>query len=331
MRSNSKADNVSCFSRIKPKRGLQNLTLALMASLIANTTQAEPKATVQNTAVSTAPSAPPNHPPDFIAPVPNAVLPIWPGEPPCFVAGGRPEQVKNERFINVSYPQLLVYLPPKEKATGTALLICAGGGYGGLAMCIHVDNVVKLFNDRGIAVIGVKYWTAYGKNDVAADALADGKRAIKLVRSHAKEWNIAPDRIGLQGYSAGAHLCLNVIGHFDAGEPQSADPIERFSSRPDFCLLMSTWPYRKPLEAYPLAHNAPPTWIASATDDTIAPMSFSQGIYDKLKSMNVPVEMFAVEKGGHSAFHYGMSKSLGARWPEPLFNWLNKIGMLGTR
>ena len=73
--SNSKADNVSCFSKIKPKRGLQNLTLALMASLIANTTQAEPKATVQNTAVSTAPSAPPNHPPDFIASVPNAVLP----------------------------------------------------------------------------------------------------------------------------------------------------------------------------------------------------------------------------------------------------------------
>lgn len=269
----------------------------------------------------------PNHPPDYVPPQPAAILPLWPSEPPNLVAGGRQEYVKNERFIGVSHPQLLVYLPKKEKATGAALLICAGGGYGGLAMCIHVENVVKMLNDRGVAVVGVKYRTAYGKNDVAADAMADGKRAVKLVRSHAREWDIDPQRVGIQGYSAGANLCLNVIGHFDEGDPQSADPVERFSSRPDFCLLMSTWPYRKPLEDYPLAHNAPPTWIATAWDDTVAPFSFSQGIYDKLKSLNVPVEMFAVEKGGHGAFHYGLSKGPGGQWPDQVFPWLKKMGL----
>jgi len=268
-----------------------------------------------------------NHPPDYVLSQPVAVLPLWPGEPPNLVPGGRPESVKNERFIDVSQPRIFVYLPPREKATGTALLICAGGGYGGLAMCIHVDNVVKMLNDRGVAVIGVKYRTAYGKNDVAADAMADGKRAVKLVRSRAGEWNIDPKRVGIQGYSAGANLCLNVIGHFDEGDPQSADPVERFSSRPDFCLLMSTWPYSKPLEDYPLARNAPPTWIATARDDTVAPFRFSQGIYDKLKSLNVPVEMFAVEKGGHGAFHYGMTNSPGGQWPDQLFPWLKKAGL----
>src|SRR5512147_836188 len=94
-------------------------------------------------AASRAPAAAPNHPPGFVKPEPDAVLRLWPGDAPGLVPGGKAETFVNERYANVSVPQLFVYLPPRERATGTALVICAGGGYGHLGMCLHVENVVK--------------------------------------------------------------------------------------------------------------------------------------------------------------------------------------------
>jgi acetyl esterase/lipase len=160
---------------------------------------------------------PPNHPPGFVKPEPTEVIRLWPGDAPGLVSGGRSESFENERYRNVSSPQLFVYLPAKEKARGTALIIAAGGGYSHLGMCLHVDNVVKLLNDRGIAGFGLKYRTLYGNNNVAEDALADGKRAVRIVRSRAAEWGIDPRRIGVQGYSAGGHLALNLACRFDEG------------------------------------------------------------------------------------------------------------------
>ena len=292
--------------------------LALCASFLAPITQAQQPATPAHT----------NHPPNFIKPEPNEVLPLWPDNPPNLVAGAGPETFVNERFGHVSIPKLMVYLPPKGKANGVSLIICAGGGYGHLAMCIHVENVVRMLNDQGITVFGLKYRTAYGKNNVVADALADGKRAVKLVRSRAAQWKLDPARIGVQGYSAGSNLCLNLISHFDEGNKQSTDPIERFSSRPDYCVLMSTWPAKKQIDDFPISRNAPPTWIAIARDDTTAPFCLSQAIDEKLKAQGVQEEMFIVEKGGHGAFHYDMSKGPGAGWPQPLFAWLKKLEVL---
>jgi len=269
-----------------------------------------------------------NHPADFIKPIPSEVVSLWPGEPPGLVTNARPETCANERFGNVSSPQLFVYLPPKEKSNGTSLIICAGGGYKHLAMCLHVENVVRHLNEQGITVFGLKYRTRYGTNDVVADALADGQRAVRLVRSRAQHWNIATNRIGVQGYSAGANLCLNLISHFDAGDAKAEDPVERLSSRPDYCVLMSTWPNAKTIEQFPLSKNAPPTWIAIARDDTTAPPTFSQAIADKLATVGVAYQSYVVENGGHGAFHYGMSKGPGGQWPEPFFKWLGKMGLI---
>ncbi len=269
-----------------------------------------------------------NHPSGFVKPIPSEVVQLWAGDPPRLVTNARPETVANERIKNVSIPQLLVYLPPKEKSNGTSLIICAGGGYGHLAMCIHVENVVRLLNDQGITVFGLKYRTNYGKNNVVEDALADGKRAVRLVRSRAAQWNIDPNRVGVQGYSAGGNLCLNLISHFDSGDTNATDQVERLSSRPDFCVLMCPWPHGKTLEHFPLGQQAPPTWIASARDDTTAPFAFAQGIDDKLKALGVSHELFIVESGGHSAFHYGITNGPGSQWPEPFFGWLRKIGMV---
>jgi acetyl esterase/lipase len=268
-----------------------------------------------------------NHPPGFVKPEPHAVVRLWPGDAPGLVPGGKAETFVNERYANVSVPQLFVYLPPKEKAGGTALVICAGGGYGHLSMCLHVDNVVKLLNDQGIAVFGLKYRTRYGTNDVMADALADGKRAVRIVRSRAAEWAIDPHRIGVQGYSAGANLGLNLAGRFDDGDPHAADAIERVSCRPDFCVLMCLWPNEKTIADYPLRKDSPPTFFAHAKDDTIAPISFAMEVDEKLRGLGVPEEMFVIESGGHGAFHCGMVEGPGARWPEKLLPWLEKMKM----
>ena len=216
------------------------------------------------------------------------------------------------------------------RRSGTSLIICAGGGYNGLAMRIHVEDVVRMLNDQGIAVFGLKYRTRYGKNDVVADALADGQRAVKLVRSRAAQWNIDPNRVGVQGYSAGANLCLNLISHFDGGAAGAVDRVEQFSSRPDFCVLMASWPNGQTIDHFPLEPNAPPTWLAIARDDTTAPIGFSQAIEGKLNALGVPHEMFVVDSGGHGAFHYGLVNGPGGTWPEKLFAWLRGIGMLGT-
>lgn len=262
-------------------------------------------------------------------PVPAEIIQLWPGDAPNMVAGGNAEFIENDRHKNVSRPQLFVYLPPEAKRCGVSLIICAGGGYTKLSMGIHVENVVRILNDQGIAVFGLKYRTKYGDNDVAADALADGKRAVRLVRSRAAEWGLDPRRVGVQGYSAGGNLCLNLMSHFDDGTAQSPDPVERFSSRPDFCALMCPWPAQiKSIDEFPLTGNAPPTWIAAARDDTTAPMAFSQAIADRLAKLQVRHELFIVETGGHGAFHYGVSKSEGARWPTPFLAWLHKISLV---
>jgi acetyl esterase/lipase len=268
-----------------------------------------------------------NHPAGFVKPEPDEVIRLWPGDAPNLVAGGKAETFVNERYANVSVPQLFVYLPRKEKASGTALVICAGGGYAHLGMCLHVENLVPLLKENGIAVFGLKYRTRYGQNDVVADALADGQRAVRIVRSRAKEWAIDPGRVGVQGYSAGANLCLNLAGRFDQGNPQAADPIERFSCRPAFCVLMCVWANKRPIDEFPLSKEAPPTFLAHARDDTTAPFSFAVAVDEKLKGLGVREEFFVVDRGGHGAFHYGMVEGPGAQWPGVLLPWLKKIGM----
>lgn len=265
-----------------------------------------------------------------VEPKPSLVIDLYSGDAPGFVSGGNPEKVVNDRIRNVSKPQMFVWFPKERSVKGTAMIICPGGGYKHHAMNLHAGNVVALLNKKGITVIGLKYRTKYGGNDVVSDALADGKRAVRLARAQAKEWQLDPSRIGVQGYSAGANLCLNLAVNSDLGDPTSADPVERLSSRPDFIALMCPWPNGKSLKKFPLKENAPPTFIAHARDDTTAPFIFGKAINEKLESLGVRQKFFIVETGGHAAFHYGVSKPPGGSWPSALLPWLEKIGMLGA-
>lgn len=249
-------------------------------------------------------------------PEPTRVLRLWPGDAPGLVAPAKAEEIVNERIRNVSVPELWAYLPEKAGNNRPAILICPGGGYSHLAMGLHVGNVVKLFHEQGVVVFGLKYRTRYGANSVADDAVADCARAVRMIRHRADEWGIT--RVGVQGYSAGGNIGLNLLGSFDAGNPQSPDPVERFSSRPDFIALMCPWPNGKTIASYAMKPNPPPVFIASAEDDKTAPTAFARDIAEAVKKQGGSVRMFIVPSGGHGAFHYGIGDGPGTKWPNAL-------------
>ena len=255
-------------------------------------------------------------------PKPTQVLRLWEGDAPGLVSPAKAEEIVNERIRNVSVPELWAYLPEKSEKKRMAILICPGGGYVLHSMGLHVGNVVQVFHDQEIVVFGLKYRTRYGANAVEEDAVADCARAVRMIRQHAEAWGIS--RIGVQGYSAGGNVALNLLGRFDSGKADAIEPVERFSSRPDFVALMCPWPNGKPIASYPVKADPPPIFIAAAEDDKVAPLSFAMDIADAVKRQGGQVKMFVVPDGGHAAFHYGVSKGAGAKWPDALFEMIRK-------
>jgi acetyl esterase/lipase len=261
-------------------------------------------------------------------PEPARVIRLWPGQAPGRVTPTQPEGIIDQRIKFVSDPELWVYPPAKTGQHRTALIICPGGGYAHLAMGLHVGKVLDVMHARDIVVFALKYRTKYGANDAAADAAADCARAVRLVRQRAGEWGAHPARVGVQGYSAGSNVCLNLLVRNPAGDPAAADPVERISGRPDFAAMMCLWPNGKPASAYPIYQDPPPVFLASARDDAIAPSAFSLEIAAALKKQGGAVETFLVPNGGHGAFHYGKASGPGAQWPDTFFAWLAKCGLL---
>src|SRR6267154_5957834 len=150
---------------------------------------------------------------------------------PLWAEGAPGAQGKEDRDV----PTLTPYLPDKAKATGASIVICPGGGYGGLAPHEGVDYA-RFLNEQGIAGFVLKYRLGSGgyRHPVM---LQDAARAVRTVRARADEWRVDPKRIGIMGSSAGGHLASTLLTHFDAGKPDAADPIERQNSRPDLGIL----------------------------------------------------------------------------------------------
>ncbi len=252
---------------------------------------------------------------------PDAVVPLWPGDglPP----GVKVQNPQNENpdanglIRRMDKPELRVFLPLADTATGTAVIICPGGGYGLLDYKAHVAEFVADYQQQGIAVIALLY-----KVPTNADlALTEGQRAIRLVRSHAKQWKLDPQKIGMQGYSAGGHLLVNLISHADNGDPQAKDPLDRLSCRPNFVMLMCPWNTWK-VDRYPLKAPLPPVFLACADDDKLS-INFSDPLAERLKELQTPVLYWRVHGGGHSAFH---RPSAWGKWMEKLLPWLKQQG-----
>jgi len=149
---------------------------------------------------------------------------LWPN--------GAPGAVGSE---DADKSSIAIYLPPEARVTGAAVVICPGGSYRALATDHEGQQVARWFNSYGVAAFVLKY--RLGPRYRHPAPLQDVQRALRRVRSGAGEFRIAPDRIGVMGFSAGGHLASTAATHFDAGDPKAADPIDRASSRPDFAIL----------------------------------------------------------------------------------------------
>lgn len=230
------------------------------------------------------------------------------------------------RITAVHNPTLTVYLPPKDKATGAAIVIAPGGGHRMLAMHEGYDIGAWLAS-RGIAGFVLKY--RLGREEGSAYKVdvhpqLDAHRAIRTVRARAREWGVDPGRIGIMGFSAGGEVALRSSLTYDAGKPDAADPVERASSKPDFQVLV--YPGIRTVALDAVNKDTPPAFLICAHDDK-SPAERIPNVYLALLSAGVPAEIHIYTRGGHG---YGIRprplpvSSWGARLEE----WLADQGWL---
>jgi acetyl esterase/lipase len=242
-------------------------------------------------------------------------------------------------------PVLIPYLPPKEKATGAAIVICPGGGYRNLAE--HEGRpVAEWLNSIGMAGFVLKY--RHAPRYMHPAPLQDATRALRTVRARATEWHLNTDRIGILGFSAGGHLASSAGTHFDAGRPDAPDPIERVSSRPDLMILIYPvitmkaqthsgskrnllGPDPKP-ELVALLSNeeqvtkeTPPAFLVHTVTDAGVPCENSLLFAAALRKAGVPHELHLYERGPHG-FGLGGKDPILASWPRRCADWLRLHG-----
>lgn len=229
-------------------------------------------------------------------------------------------------FTVTHYPSVYIFLPPREKATGAAMIVAPGGGNTQLVIDKEGWEMADWLNSIGVAAFVLKYRLAKAPGvtyTLSGDVYADAARAVRLVRSRAEEWHVDPKRIGFSGFSAGGQVAAMIETRFDAGNPAAADPVERQSSRPDFNVLI--YPGARP-EGFPVTKDAPPAFLVCADDDR-SHVEATVQLYLELEASRVPAEMHIYASGGHG-FGLRPSKTGApvATWPDRLKDWLSERG-----
>ena len=257
---------------------------------------------------------------------PTNPFPLWPEGAPGALG-------KEDKDI----PTLTPYLPEPGKATGAAIVICPGGGYGMLAPHEGVQYA-RFLNEYGIAGFVLKYRLASGgyRHPVM---LQDAARAVRLVRARAGEWKVNPKRIGIMGSSAGGHLASTLLTHFDAGQSDSPDPIERLSSRPDLGILcyavisMGQFTHqgskhnllgndpspelvRRLSNELQVTKETPPCFVWHTYEDNAVPVENSLQFAEALRRAGVPCDLHIYQKGQH-----GIGLGTGDWNPEKRHPW----------
>lgn len=280
-----------------------------------------------------------------LAAQPVVVLPLWPDAAPGDKEPLSPEQdqtkpadnlVGGKRLIrlgNVSKPTIAVYLPPEDKRTGTAVVVCPGGGYQILAMDLEGTEVCEWLNSVGVTGVLLKYRVPKRPGlEKHTAALQDAQRAIGMVRQRAAQWGIDTNKIGILGFSAGGHLAALASDQCDPRSYPAVDDADAVNCRPDFSILI--YPAYLTLKEqgdriapeFNLNSNTPPTFIAMAEDD---PIRVETGLFYAagLKKANVPFELHIYPTGGHG---YGLrpSKDLVTTWPQRAVDWMRSRGLV---
>ena len=265
------------------------------------------------------------------APDPPVVL-LWPNGAPGSQGKTAEESVRTtpqgEHVVSsVHRPSVTVYLPSRDAATGAAVVIAPGGGHSELWMDHEGYNVAKWLGERGVAGLVLKYRLAREKDSayrIEGESLADIQRAVRLARSRAAEWGINPDRIGVMGFSAGGELAALAATRFDAGNQDAADPVDRFSSKPDFQALI----YPAIPQDMKLSKDTPPAFLACGENDR---QNISQGLpelYLALKKAGALAELHVYTGVGHGFGVRATTKGPVAAWPSRLLEWMDARGFL---
>lgn len=252
-------------------------------------------------------------------------------------------------FRDVRNPTLSVFLPPKEKANGTAVVICPGGGYWVVAAGHEGYDVARKFNEMGIAAFVLKYRLPDPKVSTKPEIapLQDAQQALRLVRKNAKEWGVDPEKVGIMGFSAGGHLASTAGTHFRKTHIENP---ENINLRPDFMVLvypvisgdttvMHPGSFKKLLgedasaekideysNELQVTPQTPPTFLVHASDDEGVRSENSIVFYQALVKNKVPAELHIYQSGGHG---FGLNNSTTQdAWMERCRNWLNSNGLL---
>ncbi len=233
-----------------------------------------------------------------------------------------------ERTVwSIHHPSVTPYLPPKAKATGTAILVVPGGGHRNLAITHEGYNVGQWLSERGIAAFVLKHRLARETNStyrIEVESFADAQRAMRLIRSRASEWNIDASRVGAIGFSAGGELVNMICAGGDVGKPDAADPIERQSSRPDFQALI--YPGRSG-DIQP-TREFPPVFLACSYSDR---KDISEGLaeaYLRFKKAGVPAELHIYSTGGHGFGLRASNRRPVGAWAVRFEEWMADSGFL---
>lgn len=256
-------------------------------------------------------------------------IPLWSNGAPGFESRrNEPTQAKDWWVKNIHNPSVTVYAPPKEKATGTAVIVCPGGGHRELVYNAEGKEAAEFLNSIGVTAFVLKYRLA--NEDKSPYSLEkhvreDAYRAMRLVRTRAKEWNVDTDKIGMLGFSAGGEVVSLVAYAPGDGDQSASDPIDRANGKPNFQMLVYPGPAFIPKTIPP---DAPPLFMLVANDDACC----SEAVASLLKgyrAANLSVEAHIYAQGKH-AFNMGNRSKLVTikSWPQRMADWMTDSGLL---
>jgi len=272
-------------------------------------------------------------------------LKVWPAQAPGRIAaqgeeadtsGASGRHVADRAVIrlgNVSVPMLTVYTPPAEKNTGAAVLVCPGGGYNILAYDLEGTEVCQWLNSIGVTGVLLKYRVPRPDNEPRPiEPLQDAQRSLRILRSHAAEWGIDPQRIGVLGFSAGGNLAARLSTNYNTSHYPEFDSVDTVDARPNFAILIyPAYLFDKESAALiaddlPVNAQTPPTFMTMAFDDRVGPENVLRYAL-ALKKVEVPTEVHLYPTGGHG---FGLRRTAQpvTHWPDRCEEWLRASGLL---
>ncbi len=256
------------------------------------------------------------------------VIHLWPNGAPGFEKlKDIPERAHDYWVRDVNNPSLTVFRPDKAKSNGCAVVVAPGGGFRELVFDAEGRQVADFLNPLGVTVFVLKYRLPNAPHSpyTLADVRQDAYRAMRLVRSHATEFSIDPNRIGFLGFSAGGQIAMMVAFDKGDGDPSAPDPIDRANGRPDF--VMAVYPGGGVPNVVPA--DAPPAFLLAADDDEYGCDKVALSLYEKYRAVGASVEAHFIAQGKH-AFNMGnRSQFLAIRhWPDRMADWMADRGFL---